>query len=69
VVWDDYYGPMSPGEILGKLGRLAEKVTVAQAAAPAVDVPPELEREVTALRALHRRVVRLRALHNARNVR
>lgn len=64
-MWDDYYGPMSPGEILGRLDGLAEQVTVAQEEAPEVYVPPELEREVTALRALHRRVLQLSAIHSA----
>jgi hypothetical protein len=53
-MWDDYYGPHSPGEILA-----ACKSHVLEAKRSRVeDYPPELERELTALRALRRTVER-----------
>ena len=61
-MWDDFYGPMSPGEILCELAPHAhnvERATVPQ------DIPPELERELTALRGLYRKVVVLLERHNA----
>jgi len=57
-MWDDFYGSMSPGEILGNLERLTKQVDKATTNTP---VPPELEREMTALRKLHKRVKALNA--------
>jgi len=58
-MWDNYYGPMSPGFILGNLENLAEKVVETDA-----PIPPEFERELTELRKLKKRVLEIGVCHD-----
>ena len=59
-MWDDHYGPMSPGFVLGNLEELSRKVVVTDA-----PIPPAFERELTALRKLNKRVIALNLAHDA----
>jgi hypothetical protein len=58
-MWDNYYGPMSPSFVLGNLETLAEKAVETDA-----PIPPEFERELTALRKLKKRVGDLYEAHD-----
>jgi hypothetical protein len=62
MVWDDYYGPLSPTNIIMKLEQKLLKIEEL----PAFDVPPELERAFEAYRALERTARRLALIHNSR---
>ena len=58
-MWDNYYGPMSPGCILWNLKRISQKVVTTDA-----PIPPEFEREMKALRLLNKRVIALNLAHD-----
>ena len=60
-MWDDFYGPVSPTEIVWGLRPLVASV---QRATVPQDVPPELERELTELRRLYRKVAGYIAKHD-----
>ena len=49
-MWDDHYGSMSPGEVLGYLEPALKEIEVLGPLP--VSVPPELERHFTALQRL-----------------
>jgi hypothetical protein len=58
-MWDNYYGPMSPGFVLGNLEELSKKIVTTDA-----PIPPEFERELTGLRKLKQRVEALNNAHD-----
>lgn len=61
MVWDDYYGPISPGEIVGRLESRVKKIDQLNTD---VEIPPHLERLFEAYHNLYVRAGRLIKVHN-----